>query len=151
MSFTQEGQVPLAPLYTVVMTANGHSRLEGLAGRWRWVSGHCSTSGYILAGLSLLHISMSQFYSHNPSAVCKPFSLTNRGKAQHVLEKKETPCFPVEGRWCLNLGKRAMLPHSQAEFPMATDSRKAGNQFNSWHQNAFPYVKLSETHKRHWE
>lgn len=141
-----------ARLNTVLMTANGPSRWEGWAWMWRWVSGHCRASfitsglplsGFITSGLPLSCISTPHLYSHSPLAVCKPFSLLNRSKAQHARVKKETFCFPSEAHWFLNLGKRVMLPHGQAEFPMATESRIAGNQFNSWHQNAFPYVKLS--------
>lgn len=68
-------------------------------------------------------------------AVCKPFSLGIWGKAHHVLVKKKMLCLSsgVGGGalWFLDLGKWVMLPHSQAEFPMATESRIAGNQFNS--------------------
>lgn len=55
---------------------------------------------------------MPQLYSHSPLAVCKSFSLRNRGKAQHVLVKKEKLRFPVEGHWFLNLGKWVRCYHT---------------------------------------
>lgn len=138
-----EGWKPLAPLYTVLMTANGPSRMDRLAWMWRWVSDNCEASCFIILGLSLSCISIPHLYFHSPLAVCKPFLLRIRGKVQHEHVKKEMFCFPLEEHRFLNLGKWVILPHSQAEFPMATERRIAGNQFNSWHQNAFPYVKLS--------
>lgn len=96
VSFTQEGQIPLTPLYTGVMTANGQSRLEERAGMWRCISGHFRTSLLHSIRFILSSISIPQVYFHSPLAVCKPFSLRNRGKAQHVLVKKETLC-PCRG------------------------------------------------------
>lgn len=59
-----------------------------------------------------------------------PSHSETEAKHNMYLQRKKRSA-PVEGHWFLNLGKWAMLPHSQAEFPMATESRKAGDQFNS--------------------
>lgn len=70
--------------------------------------------------------------SFSQSISCLQALLTKKqGQSPNVLAKKERLGLLLERRWFLNLGKWVMLPHSQAEFPMATVSRLAGNQFNS--------------------
>lgn len=140
-----------ARLNTVLMTANGPSRWEGWAWMWRWDL--CSLQSlfhYIRLTFIRFHYIRLTFilYFNTSSLFSQSFSclqalLTLKQEQSTTRTCKETFCFPSEAHWFLNLGKWVMLPHGQAEFPMATESRIAGNQFNSWHQNAFPYVKLS--------
>ena len=129
-----------APPYPVVMTANGQSRLQGLAGRWKCVSGHCRTSCYFLSGLSFSYFNTTALFSQSFSCLQALLS-RKQGQSTTCTCKERNTLLPRRGALVSEPWEMVMLPHSQAEFPMATDSRRAGNQLNSWHQNAFSICK----------